>query len=208
VGKLFTTDATHLKVNLVSNLSVLAEYSADLDRALALWRRFARHETGWSDAFAKHHTYREGGLLIKAGRITEAEPLLAQAHDRAVASGDQFHALAIALELGGLMLDHGDPDSAAKWYDTASGHAAEFGDSYHAALALSGKAVSAGELPAPEAERLAGRAADSVGYAGPAAELSRALSSGDTAEVGRLLPRPRTKLNRAFSPIRLEFEPQ
>jgi hypothetical protein len=206
VGKLFTTDATHLKVNLVSNLSVLAEYSADPHHALALWRRFARHEAGWSDAFTKHHAYREGGLLIKAGRITEGEPLLTQAHDRAVASGDQFHALAIALELGGLMLDHGGPDSAAQWYDTAAEHAAEFGDAYHEALALAGKQVSAGELPASEAERLAGRAADSVGYPGPAAELSRALSGGDTAGVDRLLPRPRTKLNRAFAPVRLEFE--
>jgi hypothetical protein len=205
VGKLSTTDATHLKVNLVSNLSVIAEYSGDLDQALALWRWFAKHGTGWGDVFAKHHAYREGGLLAKAGRIAEGGSLLARSHDRAVASGDQFHALAVALELGALMLDHGDRRAAASWYATASRNAAEFGDPYHQSLALAGEAISSGGLSSRQAKRLADRATEAVGYPAPARALSRALSSGDATEVGRLLPRARTKLNRPFFPVRLEF---
>jgi hypothetical protein len=205
VGKLSTTDATHLKVNLVSNLSVLAEHSADLDQALAIWRRFTEHGAGWSDAFTKHHAYREGGLLAKAGRTAEGGSLLARSHDRAVASGDQFHALAVALELGALMLDHGDRRAAASWYATASRNAAEFGDPYHESLALAGQAISSGGLSSRQAKRLADRATEAVGYPAPARELSRALSSGDATEVGRLLPRARTKLNRPFFPVRLEF---
>lgn len=205
VGKLSTTDATHLKVNLVSNLSVLAEYSGDLDQSVAIWRRFARHGAGWSDAFAKHHSYREGGLLAKAGRIAEGESLLARSHDRAVVSGDQFHALAIALELGTLMLDHGDRDAAARWYATAAANAAEFGDPYHESLALTGEALSSGGLSPGQAGRLARHAAEAVGYPVQARELSGALSGGGAAEVDRLLPRARTKLNRPFFPVRLEF---
>jgi len=205
VGRLHTTDATHLKVNLVSNLSVLAEYSADLAGALATWQRFTAYSTVWSDAFAKHHAYREGGLHARAGRVAEAEPLLARSHGRAVATGDLFYAMAIAAELGSLLLDHGDRQAASRWYATAAGHAAEFGDPYQQSVAEAGVAICSGGLSPREAARLAARAAAAVGYPAAAGEFAAAIGSGDPAQVLSLLPRVRTKLNRPFSPVRLEF---
>jgi len=205
VGRLHTTDATHLKVNLVSNLSVLAEYSADLAGALATWQRFTAYSTVWSDAFAKHHAYREGGLHARAGRAREAEPLLARSHGHAVATGDLFYAMAIAAEIGSLLLDHGDRQAASRWYATSARHAAEFGDPYQQSVAEAGVSICSGGLSPQEAARLAAAAAAAVGYPAAAREFAAAIGSGDPAEVLSLLPRVRTKLNRPFSPVRLEF---
>lgn len=204
-GRLFTTDATHLKVNLVSNLSVLAEYSADLEGALAIWRRFTAYSAAWSDAFAKHHAYREGGLHAKAGRVKEAELLLAKSHDHAVATGDLFYGAAIALEIGALLLDHGDRRAASRWYATATRHAAEFGDPYSQSVAEAGASICSGGLSTEQAARLAARATATIGYPDAARRFASALVSDDPAVVASLLPRVRTKLNRPFFPVRLEF---
>ena len=47
VARFASTDATHLKVNLVSNLSVLAEQSGDPGKALDIWQRFTRAPGTW-----------------------------------------------------------------------------------------------------------------------------------------------------------------
>lgn len=208
VGKFTSTDATHLKVNLVSNVSVLREYSGRAGDAAQVWRQFSRRSQDWGDTFFKHHAYREGGLLLKAGSRDEARIALETAYRLAGAADDDFHRAHIALEFGRLLLES-EPQQAAQWYDSAAAHSAQVGDPYLVALAVVGAGIARNGTQLPEADRrnALDRLEGSRSYPQPASSLAGALTSGDDAKLLACLPTPGTKLNRPFHMVRLELAP-
>ncbi|HEX4099645.1 MAG TPA: hypothetical protein VHY21_03765 [Pseudonocardiaceae bacterium] len=207
IGKLATTDATHLKVNLVSNVSVLKEYSRQPAAAVEVWRRFSRRSTEWGDTFFKHHAYREGGLLVRDGAVAEALPVLADSYRLAHASGDDFYSTHMALEHGRLLLDR-QPGEAARLFEEAKEHAARLGDPFLMALATVGAGLASGELSAATRREAAALADISISYPQQRATLAAALATGSDDQVLACLPRPGTKLNRPFRTIRLDLPEQ
>jgi tetratricopeptide (TPR) repeat protein len=205
IGKLTTTDATHLKVNLVSNVSMLKEYSRQPAAAVEVWRRFSRRSTGWGDTFFKHHAYREGGLLVRAGSLPAALPLLADAYRLAQSAGDDFYRAHMALERGRLLID-GRPGEAARLFEEAKAHATAVGDPFLLALAMAGAALaSGGGLSEATRREAAALAAASTSYPEQSAEFAAALAGGTAEDVLARLPSPRTKLNRPFLTVRLDL---
>jgi hypothetical protein len=207
IGKLTTTDATHLKVNLVSNISVLKEYARQPVAAVDAWRRFSRRSTEWGDTFFKHHSYREGGLLVRSGAVDEALPLLACSYQLAQAAGDDFYRTHMSLERGRLLIDR-QPAEAARSFEEAKEHAAAVGDPYLLALATAGAGLAVGGLSAATRREATSLAEASISYPKQRAELVAALTSGTDGELLATLPIPGTKLNRPFSTVRLDLPEQ
>ncbi len=200
IAKLHSADATHLKINLISNISVLQEMAGRHDTAARTWEQFVRISSGWGDSFFKHHAYRAAGLHYRAGRHEEALAGFTAAHDLARKLGDHLHQQIIGTEIGGLLLDLGRSDEAAGWYESAEAAATVLADPYAIALARAGRAAATGRPPGPD---VAATAARSLMYAAEAAALTAALGEGGDA-VAAALPRPRTKLNRPFQLVNLE----
>ena len=67
VDGLYDASSVHLRVNLVSNISVLQESAGRIAQAQATWERFRDTAFEQDAKFVKHHAYRAGGLRIKAG---------------------------------------------------------------------------------------------------------------------------------------------
>jgi hypothetical protein len=207
IGKLATTDATHLKVNLVSNVSVLKEYSRQPAAAVEVWRRFSRRSAEWGDTFFKHHAYREGGLLVRSGAVAAALPLLAASYRLAQAAGDDYYRAHMALERGRLLIDR-QPGEAAGLFEAAGEHATAVGDPFLLALAMAGAGLVAERLSETTRREAAALAAASLSYPQHSAALIAALTSGTDDQVLACLPSPRTKLNRPFVTVRLDLPEQ
>ncbi len=204
IGKLTSTDATHLKVNLISNISVLKEYARQPEAAVRAWRRFSRRSTEWGDTFFKHHAYREAGLLVAAGDVEQARPLLAESRRLAELAHDDFYGAHMALERGTLLLT-AEPDHAARAFADAEDHAIALGDPYLRALAVVGSAAAAGEIGDAPRQEAAALLEASTSYPEQSARLAAALAEGTDDELRAFLPAPRTKLNRPFATVRLAF---
>ncbi|MBZ4319930.1 tetratricopeptide repeat protein [Streptomyces huiliensis] len=207
IGRLHSADATHLKINLISNISVLQEMAKKYDAATRTWDQFARISTDWGDSFFKHHHYRAAGLHLRAGRHTEALEGFTAAYDIAHKLADHLHRQLIALEIGGMLLDLDRPEEARTWYERAEAAATTLADPYTLALARTGVALAAGTLPDGEAVRRT--AALSCAQLREAHRLCQALDAaddGDPAALRALLPRPKTKLNRPFLLTRADLE--
>ncbi|WEV29181.1 hypothetical protein OYE22_31330 [Streptomyces sp. 71268] len=204
IGKLTNTDATHLKVNLISNISVLKEYARQPEAAVQAWRRFSRRSTEWGDTFFKHHAYREAGLLVAAGDVEQARPLLAESRRLAELAHDDFYGAHMALERGTLLLT-ADPDQAARAFADARDHAIALGDPYLRALAVVGGAAAAGQIGDAPRHEAAALLEASTSYPEQSARLAAALTDGTDEELRAFLPAPRTKLNRPFATVRLAF---
>jgi tetratricopeptide (TPR) repeat protein len=204
IGKLATTDATHLKVNLVSNVSVLKEYAGQPSAAVQVWRRFSERSTEWGDTFFKHHSYREAGLLVRAGAIEEAIPLLARSYRLAQAAGDDFYRAHLALEQGRLLIDS-DPSAAMRSFAQAKEHATAVGDPFLLALAIAGAGLASGRLTEATRREAAALTQASRSYPQQSAALLAALTSGPDDAVLACLPSVKTKLNRPFHAVRLDL---
>ncbi|MBB6470723.1 hypothetical protein [Sphaerisporangium rubeum] len=202
ISKLHSADATHLKINLISNISVLQEMAKKYETASGTWDHFAKISSGWGDSFFKHHTYRAAGLAYRAGRDEEALTGYASAYELARKLDDQLHQQILATEIGGMLLDLGDRERAGEWYALAETAATTLGDPYALALARTGRAVAAGETPGPDVRELA---AASLAFRKEAAALIAALDDDDPAAPAAALPRPTTKLNRPFRLIALDL---
>src|SRR5436853_445897 len=61
-------DATHIKINIISNLTMLDEFEKNIKDALARWSFFDSMLNHAGPVFAKHHLFRKAGLLVKTGR--------------------------------------------------------------------------------------------------------------------------------------------
>ncbi|XXF76939.1 tetratricopeptide repeat protein [Myxococcaceae bacterium GXIMD 01537] len=200
VRDLHDPSATHLKINLISNVSVLQETARQLDDAITTWRRFERISSQWGTNFLKHHRYRLGGLQLGAGQREEAGASYAEAYTSAATLGDHYHQQSIAAELGRLHLDEGRHEEARQWFQRALDSAREVGEPLRVAESLAGAALAAGQAEFGEALRAA--SADST-HPAVARKLAEALARGDGAATQALLPGPRSKLNRPFDLVNL-----
>lgn len=200
VGELHDPSATHLKINLISNLSVLQETRKQFSEAIATWRRFEKISANWGANFFKHHAYRLAALQWLGGDVASAVSNFTQAWSSAESLGDAFHRQVIAAELGRVCLDEGDRAGAEMWFRRAEEGAREVGDPLRLAESLAGQSLATGSREWGEAKRLAG---ESTTYVAEAAKLIRALDSGEPDQVRSVLPRPRTKLNRPFDLVNL-----
>ena len=186
--------STHLKINVISNLSVLQETAGRRAEALRVWRRFMEISSDWGPNFIKHYSYREGGLNLGNGDEAAAQASYQRSFDGAAATDDAFHRSAIASELGGHYLAGGRREEAARWFGEALDCARELGDPYRLGQAMAGVALATGgELDA--ASRMLTQA---TSCAEPAAKLASAIDIGDAAAIVATMPRPGTKLNRPF----------
>ena len=193
--------ATHLKTNLISNLSVLAESEGNLPRALQIWRMFEplNQKLGSAHA-AKVHAYRMGALYAKHGQRSEALAAYQTAIGHADATGDAFHGEAIAATIGRLFLADGTARSeqAEHWYRCAAERARSAGDSLALAKDMAGVALARGEgdFSAPLAMLSVNATHDLT-----ALTLPSALGANDRGAVLAALPFRGTKLTRPFAQI-------
>lgn len=189
----FDASAVHLRVNLVSNISVLQESAGKLDQALATWDRFKTAGAGADAKFVKHHAYRSGGLRIAAGDVDGGAAQLAESLQYCTEGADDFHEYEIAAELGTLLLGRRDRAAAGEYYEQAARAATRLGDPYRMAVAAVGRAVVA-EAPVGEHTVALARAARTR-----TAQVEDLVAGcQDGGQVLALLPTPKTKLNRPF----------
>lgn len=193
------SSSLHLKINLVSNISVLQERGGDPRAALRTWERFSNVGTGWDLIFRKHHSYRRGGLALATGDHETAVAAFEDALDAAARLHDLLHQMVISLELGGLSLRR-NAGSAAGHYRAALAAADRFGCPYHRALGEVGLALAGGGLPDAATGK---RARRTLTYQRAARTLQAAIEDGDQDRLRELLPYPRTKLNRPFDHVNL-----
>jgi tetratricopeptide (TPR) repeat protein len=195
IDGLYDASSVHLRVNLVSNISVLQESAGKLQQAQATWERFRDSVFEQDAKFVKHHAYRAGGLRIKAGDEAGGAVELGESLRRCVELADDFHECEIAIELGTLLLRRGDATAAAEHYDQGAAAATRLGDPYRMAVAEVGRAATARLRRVPATDILGSASACLV-----QPERLRALIEGcqSGADLLSLLPGPRTKLNRPF----------
>ncbi|QXJ24695.1 hypothetical protein AGRA3207_006072 [Actinomadura graeca] len=191
--------SVHLRINLLSNVSVLQEKAGRHQQAARTWERFKKAGGSSNTAFVKHHAYRAAGLALLTGdRVTALDEL-----DRSLGCAgefaDDFHECEIRLELGGLHVRAGEDGPGAAHFTAAGAAATRLGDPYRMALAKAGLAVCSNTPPGDEVTRLAGL---SLANAGKAGELRRSVSSAQDPRA--LLPTPRTKLNRPFDLVNFQ----
>jgi hypothetical protein len=187
---LLDDSSVHLRVNLVSNISVLQESAGRVPQSLRTWERFSNTGFQADTKFVKHHRYRAGGLLLKIGDRDAATAALHESLASCVNLADDFHECEIATELGTLALD-GDRASATRHFDQAHTAATRLGDPYRMARAAAGGALARGDRPEPAQASLALRSTTHT-------EMAAALARVVTGDVRAALPMPRTKLNRPF----------
>ncbi|MFI0723505.1 hypothetical protein [Streptomyces sp. NPDC021224] len=187
--------SVHLRVNLVSNISVLQEKAGKHAQALRTWQRFGGSGFTTDTKFVKHHAYRAGGLSLAVGDADGGTALLRQTLDRCRDMTDDFHVFEVSAELGALLLGRGDTTAAAGYFEEANSAATALGDPYRTALARTGRALAAGRPPAAALGELALRSSTN---ASRAEALAACVRAGSTDQARALLPAVRTKLNRPF----------
>ncbi|HEY4028133.1 MAG TPA: hypothetical protein VGO86_17025 [Candidatus Dormibacteraeota bacterium] len=110
------SEATHLKINLISNVSVLFELQGDMAQSLrvnALFDGIARQA---GDLFTKVHRYREAGLYLKGGDLERALATYEVAYRVSERQRDRFHQEAIARALATVHVRQGAWAVAARWF--------------------------------------------------------------------------------------------
>jgi len=203
VRDIATPSATHLKINLISNLSVLQEISKHYEAALNIWYRFMRFGDKWDENFAKHHHYREATLQLKAGHRDKAINNLIESYNYAKTLRDFFHQQAVACELGRIYLEGGSNDQATIWFTRACEAAREIGDPFRLGESLLGYALATQQY---DWEAVLCYIKESTTYRDQAKRLRAALEcSPDPATLIALLPRPRSKLNRPFDLVNVNL---
>ncbi len=195
----YTPSATHLRINLITNLSSIQEAAKQFDQAIATWRKFEKTISAWDDNFYKHHRYRLGALQRGAGRMDEALACYQEAYRSAAKLQDAFHQQVIASDLGHLSLAAGDTAGSRSWFEQATAHARSLGDPFHVGEGLAGQWLC-GAATAPEAQRAL--EADST-WPQESARLLAALAEGNREAVQKAMTPPRTKLNRPFDLVNL-----
>jgi tetratricopeptide (TPR) repeat protein len=191
--------ATHLKTNLVSNFSVLAEAGGDIPTAIRVWRTFeSLNRRLGSDSADKVHAYRLGTLQFLNGDADGAIASFETAFQKAEASGDVFNGETIAAALGRLYLARGgggDAESSELWYRRAAARALFAGDCLHLARDRVGLTLaSAGRDFSSARESLACNST----YQLEGLRLPTAVAADDRAAMLEALPLPKSKMARPF----------
>ncbi|HEX8440716.1 hypothetical protein [Archangium sp.] len=199
VGDLHDASATHLKINLISNASVLQETAKMYADAITTWRRFEKLSEKWGENFSKHHRYRLAGLQLAAGERESAVENYTAAYESAGRLGDPLHSQVISAELGRMYLEE-QPATSVRWFTQAVDFSRTLGDPLRLAQSLAGLALAEGRTDFSDALRCA--QASTTGMK-ETQELIAALSGGEPEAVRRVLPKPRSKLNRPFDLVNL-----
>jgi tetratricopeptide (TPR) repeat protein len=201
VGQLRDPQATHLKINLISNMSVLYESAQRYTDAIQIWQRFAAISSSWNTSFWKHHTYRLAGLYLAVGEQEQALQNYREAYTRAKELDDYYHCQVIAAELGQFFLKGGQKDQAAEWFHCACEHAETMGDPFRLGESMVGEALSQDGDPG-SGIRIAQL---TTTYTGGAQKLLQTSDTADRAALVAVLPKLRTKLNRPFDVVNLNL---
>ncbi|MER6714566.1 hypothetical protein [Streptomyces sp. NPDC000877] len=188
----------HLRINLLSNVSVLQEKAGHHAQAVSTWARFKRAAGSSSAGFVKHHAYRAAGLALLMGERDAALEDLSKTLACTAEFNDDFHETEVSLEVGRLLLDSGTAAQAAEHYDRADAAAGRIGDPYRMALAQVGRAATVGTAPGAQTGAVARL---SLTHPERAERLAASVAAGEASE---LLPRVRTKLNRPFDLINFQ----
>jgi tetratricopeptide (TPR) repeat protein len=198
IDQLADASSVHLRVNLVSNISVLQERAGKFESALRTWDRLGAAGSSSDATFVKHHAYRAGGLRLRAGDNAEGLVRLSASLEHCVRLADDFHECEIAMELGTHLLASGDHAAASDRYDQAATAAARLGDPYRMALSEVGRSAAEGVRVGHQTALLA---MESLTHPVAAQALAQGCQEG--ADPLTLLPAPRTKLNRPFDLINI-----
>jgi tetratricopeptide (TPR) repeat protein len=196
IRDLHDASSVHLRVNVLSNISVLQENARMFEPALRTWTRFKEASGAYNASFAKHHAYREAGLLLCLGEQDRARAALEQSATAAAALGDDFHECEISLEAGTLCAEDGRAADAGTYFDRARTAAGRLGDPYRIALAMVGQAGAA-DPPAAPPRDAAEMALRSLTYPAEAAKLASLIDTPSRPPWADM-PHARTKLNRPF----------
>ena len=191
--------ATHLRINLITNMSSIQEAAGKHKEAISTWRTFERMKSAWDTNFTKHHRYRLGALMRLGGQVEEALEQYDEAYRSAVALKDHFHQQVIASDLGQLHLKQDRADVARSWFEKATQHARAIGDPFHVGEGLAGKWLCDGE---PQDSALRALGADST-WPKLSGRLQGALEKKDRTEVQKAMTPPHSKLNRPFDLVNL-----
>ena len=195
--------ATHLKTNLISNFSVLAEAEGDFTRAIRIWKLFAPLNEKLGSASAnKVHAFRLGTLLYRKGDERAALDSLEIAFEQAESTGDIFNGETIAASLARIHLARGQPgrDEARAWYSRAAERARQAGDSLHLAQDLAGLSLATGNCGfAGAREALACNST----YRLAGIPFVEALATGAPQAIADSLPLPKSKMTRPFDLVNL-----
>lgn len=112
-------DATHIKINVISNIGVLYEFTGKLERALKNWMFFEPFLSAAGPVFAKHHYYRTGALLFKMGAYRQAQAAFEAGYDLATLLHDDFHQDILARAVAVACYREGDYAAAVRWYQAS-----------------------------------------------------------------------------------------
>jgi tetratricopeptide (TPR) repeat protein len=206
-----SSEATYLKINLISNISYVLEDMKHLNESLTMWSVFQRYMGTASDLFAKHFYFRKAGLQIKIGDLAGALASYQESYIQAQHTDDSFHMEVVARGGGRVAYLMGQFAEAAAWYGKSAAHRQEIGDYDTLPESLLAQALCYVQ---------AGKDTDARELVNRSAELCRTLSldwqqalrvaQEALAERERLsaweqiaIVAVGTRLNRPFSPINL-----
>jgi tetratricopeptide (TPR) repeat protein len=123
------SDALHLKINIISNISVLFESMKLAEKSLSTWEIFDQFmEKGSNAAFAKVYLFRLGALQVKCGMREEGVKHIEEAYQEALDINDVFHICFITNELAYYAWEIGNKDEAVHWLTTSYQAATSFWD--------------------------------------------------------------------------------
>ncbi|MFD7368773.1 hypothetical protein ACFV4I_21135 [Nocardiopsis alba] len=200
INGLNDASSIHLRINLLSNVSVLQEKAGQVENAVRTWERFRSASGSENTSFRKHHSYRAGGLSLLAGRTAAGIAELGTSLEGALSHRDDFHEYEIRVELGSLVARDGNADTAHRHFTLAREAGLRLGDPLRTAVAEAGAAAVLGAgVPAGVHDLLA----SSVTGPGRARDLAEGFRKGPR-EVLESLPLPRTKLNRPFDTVNFQ----
>lgn len=119
VARVHGSDAMHLKVNIINNLSALCETQRDIAGAKKIWERFEQLSAAGESLFRKVYLYRAAGLTHRAGALQTARDTMLTCWREADLLGDIFHQAYIAYDLGVMSLELGMDRAAKSWFERA-----------------------------------------------------------------------------------------
>lgn len=115
-----SSDAIHIKINLISNITVLHEYGKEMNKAVNKWMFFERFIEASGPVFAMHYHYRKGGLQYRNRQVVDAIESLMDSYRLAVDLHSSFYQDVIARGLAGIYFMEEQYEQAARWYQLAT----------------------------------------------------------------------------------------
>lgn len=142
MAPLHSSEATHLKINLISNISYLLEDMKRMEETLSTWSIFHRYMGSANDLFAKHFYFREAGLRVKAGDLPGALASYRESYAQSQHTVDSFYMDVVARGCGRVTYLMGNFDEAATWYQQSAKHREDIGDYNNLPESLLAQALS------------------------------------------------------------------